>query len=347
MAQNSTDCVIGWDIGGAHLKAARVFADGRIDAAVQLPCALWQGLDQLTTSVDEAKRRLGPTDGHAITMTGELADLFGSRAEGVVKILDVMTEKLRGQRIQVFAGADGFVDPAHAHHHLAAISSANWRATAELVALHQPDALLLDIGSTTSDLVPIAEGHVAAEGHDDATRLKHEELLYMGVVRTPLMALGQKWALEGRVTAICNELFATTADVYRLTSDLHEEWDQYPPADGGAKTREASARRIARMVGRDLDSASLETWIGLAFWLKATQVDIVRQAIRRITLRSGIAAKVPIVGAGAGSFLAREIASVEGRSYVAFADIIGRNESPSSISTCAPAVAVGCLALRL
>lgn len=185
MAQNSTDCVIGWDIGGAHLKAARVFADGRIDAAVQLPCALWQGLDQLTTSVDEARRRLGPTDGHAITMTGELADLFGSRAEGVVKILDVMTEKLRGQRIQVFAGADGFVDPAHAHHHLAAISSANWRATAELVALHQPDALLLDIGSTTSDLVPIAEGHVAAEGHDDATRLKHEELLYMGVVRTP------------------------------------------------------------------------------------------------------------------------------------------------------------------
>lgn len=101
------------------------------------------------------------------------------------------------------------------------------------------------------------------------------------------------------------------------------------------------------MVGRDLDSASLETWIGLAFWLKATQVDIVRQAIRRITLRSGIAAKVPIVGAGAGSFLAREIASVEGRSYVTFADIIGRNESPSSISTCAPAVAVGCLALRL
>ncbi len=347
MAHNSTDCAIGWDIGGAHLKAARVFADGRIDAAVQLPCPLWQGLDRLTTSVDEVNRRLGPTDRHAITMTGELADLFSSRPEGVVKILDVMLDKLRGQRIQVFAGADGFVDPAHANRHLPAISSANWRATAELVAIHVAEGLLVDIGSTTSDLVPIVAGRIAANGHDDASRLKHEELLYMGIVRTPLIALGQKWLLEGGVTTICNELFATSADVYRLTSDLQEEWDQHPTADGAAKTPEASARRIARMVGRDLDSASPETWVELACWLKAVHIGFIRQAMSRIAERSGVATTAPIVGAGAGAFLAREIAKAEARPYVSFADLIGPTKSPSIISTCAPAVAVGCLALRL
>src|SRR5436305_1575238 len=32
--------VIGWDVGGAHLKAARV-EDGRVVDVVQLPCPLW------------------------------------------------------------------------------------------------------------------------------------------------------------------------------------------------------------------------------------------------------------------------------------------------------------------
>jgi len=348
MAHNSTDCVIGWDIGGAHLKAALIFADGRIGTALQLPCPLWQGLDRLTTSVDEASRLLGPTPRrHAITMTGELADLFGSRAEGVMKILEVMTEKLRGQHIQVFAGADGFVDPARAHRHLPAIASANWRATAELVATCLTDALLLDIGSTTTDLVPVVAGRIAAQGNDDAGRLRREELLYLGVVRTPLLALGQKWLLEGSITGICNEFFATTADVYRLTSDLPEDCDQHPAADGGAKTRLASARRIARMVGRDLDSASLETWTDLAGWLKATHVEIVRGAVVRTTSRAGIVANAPIVGAGSGAFLARQIAVAEGRPYISFADILGPHQNPMAVSTCAPAAAVGCLALRL
>ena len=73
------DAVIGWDIGGAHVKAARVLA-GRVAAAVQVPCPLWLGLDRLPTGAGGGAARASARHAlHAATMTGELADAFASR----------------------------------------------------------------------------------------------------------------------------------------------------------------------------------------------------------------------------------------------------------------------------
>ena len=74
--------VIGWDVGGAHLKAARV-ENGRVVDAAQVASPLRFGLERLAQSFAEAKARIGTADRHAVTMTGELADLFASRGEGV------------------------------------------------------------------------------------------------------------------------------------------------------------------------------------------------------------------------------------------------------------------------
>jgi uncharacterized hydantoinase/oxoprolinase family protein len=49
----------GLDVGGAHLKVAQVGRDGRVTAALQVPCALWQGLDRLDAALDAAFRGLG------------------------------------------------------------------------------------------------------------------------------------------------------------------------------------------------------------------------------------------------------------------------------------------------
>src|SRR6267154_2542532 len=158
---------VGWDIGGAHVKVAAVDAGGRVVAALQVPCALWRGLDQLESALQQALAALPATAAdarHAATMTGELADLFADRSQGVQRIVETLQRLCVQTRLRVFAGAIEF------------------------------------------------------EG-----------------LRIPLMA----------------EHFATTADVYRLTGELDERHDQHPSADSAEKTLAGSARRLARMIGRD------------------------------------------------------------------------------------------------
>lgn len=343
----STDSIVGWDVGGAHLKAARCTHDGRIERAIQMPCALWQGTGRLRAAMDCALSEIGPAHCHAITMTGELTDLFPTRKAGVAAILDTMAECLPGSRLLIYAGEPGFVEPRAALKQHASVASANWRATAELVASHIPDALVLDIGSTTTDIIPIAQSRVRALGTDDASRLMSQELLYLGVVRTPLMVLATQWLFNGDWTGVCNEHFATTADVYRLTGDLPSGADQHATADNGPKEIEASARRLARMIGRDLEVASLDSWVLLAKWLKTTQIASTETAIARIVSAETLAPAAPLVGAGAGRFLARAIANRSERAFIDFAEMLGCSPNADWVSTCAPAVSVAMLALRL
>ncbi len=100
--------IIGWDVGGAHLKAALV-EDGRLAKVVQLPCELWRGMDRLEIALDQATARLGHAQHHAITTTGELVDYFPNRLEGVDRIVTAMARRLGGQHLVFYAGPRGFV----------------------------------------------------------------------------------------------------------------------------------------------------------------------------------------------------------------------------------------------
>ncbi|MGH7212567.1 MAG: hypothetical protein ACREF1_14035, partial [Acetobacteraceae bacterium] len=119
--------IIGWDVGGAHLKAARA-QDGHVTGVVQLPCPLWLGLDRLRTALADATAQLGAADRHAATMTGELADVFASRAEGVAAITAALAAAFGADRLAIWAGANGFIPPSQVQAHVAAIASANWHA---------------------------------------------------------------------------------------------------------------------------------------------------------------------------------------------------------------------------
>ena len=68
------------------------------------------------------------------------------------------------------------------------IASANWHACAALIAGKHTSALFVDLGSTTTDIVPIVDGKVAARGYTDAQRLAAGELIYTGLVRGFVMA---------------------------------------------------------------------------------------------------------------------------------------------------------------
>jgi probable H4MPT-linked C1 transfer pathway protein len=306
---------------------------------------LWLGLEHLDRAVTSVLEEQSGARWHAVTMTGELTDFFRSRAQGVKGILSCFGRHVPASRTLVYAGMSGFFTPQRAAKNPEAVASANWAAGAQLVASRVPDALLVDIGSTTTDIVPIRDGKLAVRGHSDYERLACEELVYTGIVRTPVMALAERIPFEGNWIASIAEYFATTADIYRLTGELPEGVDQLPAADNGGKTGRDSARRLARMIGRDLESAPLSAWRQCARHLAELQLSNIRKACDRVLSRAEVAERAPLVGAGVGRFLVKKLAAQLGRRYGDFDGLVeAAPDMASWASSCAPAVAVAVLA---
>lgn len=338
--------VIGWDIGGAHLKAARA-EDGRIVAAVQVPAPLRLGLERLKQSFAEARAQVGDAALHAITMTGELADTFENRAEGVAALMDCALRELAPAKAVVYAGRAGFIAPEAAPRHVADVASANWHATAALVASTLSDALVMDMGSTTTDIVPVVAGKLAARGYTDAERLASGELVYTGLVRTFLMTMGERAPFAGQWTDLVRENFANMADVQRILGQLPDGADQMTTADGRDKSLFASRARLARMVGRDAPDASERAWRGLAQWFAETQIRAVTDGAMLVLSHRQLPSEAPVIAAGAGAAVLRETARRIGRKCRDFEELLQVAPSAyTAASVSAPAAALAILAWR-
>lgn len=341
----STEIVMGWDVGGAHLKAARLEADGRVSGVWQQRCPLWRGMDQLDQALDGILDALpNANTRHAVTMTGEMTDLFENRDNGVHQLVDRLCARLGGaERVRFYAGADGWMNAGATRLRPQPVASANWHATAAMVASCLGDALLVDIGSTTCDLIPLHDREVVTASAGDSDRLAAGELVYGGVVRTPLMALTDSAPVRGRWTPLMAEYFATTADVYRVLGWLPDTADLYESADGGAKTVAASRIRLARMVGRDAAELPDAAWEELAAWFADAQLDRISRAARQVLSRGLLQANAPVVTAGAGAFVGARLAARLGRTAVDFSSLLGGAVDRQGATWCAPAIAVGWL----
>lgn len=336
--------VIGWDLGGANVKVARV-EDGFVAHIAQIPCPVLPGRGKFDAAVQAALPLLPSAALHAVTMTGELSDVFSRREEGVAYLVDLMQTVTSGQPLRLYGGNAGFLEPEEAKRRTVEVASANWHATAAFTARHRSDALLIDVGTTTTDLIPIKGGEVASRGTTDGERLTQGELVYTGVVRTPVMAIAHTAPFMGRMQRIAAERFATMADVWRLTGDLPGDADPYPAADQRGKSPQESAARLARMLGRDAEEAELDDWIVLARSFGQCQLAQLEDAARTVSAREYLAATAPVIGAGCGRFLAKRLAALFGRPYVDFGEFIDAGpEAREAATRCAPGVAVALLA---
>jgi len=341
MSSPDSGLILGWDVGGAHLKRAVLAPDGTLLSVHMVACPLWQGLDRL----DAAMAALPPAAGRSVvTMTGELADLWPDRASGVAGLAAALADRLDAD-MRIYAGHVGFVPAAAAPAYADAIASANWHATGSALARICGDGVVIDIGSTTTDVVAFAGKILCFRGYRDRERLEAGELVYSGAVRTPVMALAPALPFRGRLVPLMAEHFATTADIHRLTGELPEGADLHPTADGGPKTREASARRLLRMVGEDLGPASPAQAEGLAAFAAEVQLHRLHGALAQVLSAGGVPADAPVVGAGVGRFLAERLARRIGRPYLDAGTLLaGSPELATAASDCAPAVAVARLA---
>jgi len=337
------DTTVGWDVGGAHVKAALV-ERGTVRDVMQVPCTLWQGIEAIDAALARVYARWpqARAAAHAVTMTGEMTDLFADREAGVIALVGHLAASF-GRHARFFTAA-AWLDAAEAQREWRRVASANWRASAAWVARVRDDALLIDIGSTTTDIVPIRRGAVAAIGRDDATRLETGELVYQGVVRTPLCALAQRVRFRGRDCNVMNEWFATSADVYRLTDELDPAYDQHDTADHRGKDRAATCGRLARMIGRDARDAGAADWLDLARTFRDAQVRLIEAGVTQVLAAGTLPVDAPVIAAGCGDFIVHEIADRLVRPSIDFDRLLDASGGAGRWGrVCAPSAAVALL----
>jgi (4-(4-[2-(gamma-L-glutamylamino)ethyl]phenoxymethyl)furan-2-yl)methanamine synthase len=331
----------GWDIGGAHLKVASVNVAGKIEFVEQFSSPLWQGLDQLEKLFPKTVKQLPQgLHSHAFTITAELVDIFKDREEGMNTLIDVC-EKNLGNNINLYAVDEGMLGLDRAREKVNQIASANWHASATYAASLIESGLFIDIGSTTTDIIPFCNNSLNNRGLNDQSRLCFDELVYTGVVRTSLMSLTNKVPFAGEWQNIAAENFATTADVYRILASLEESDDLMETADGNSKNVAGSIRRLARMLGTD-STISIESqhWYKLAEYFEEMQLQMLTDAVLRVLSKSSDS-DCRIIGAGVGRFLIKKIAQRIEIPYMEFSDLFNAESGlQHKCNVCAPAVAI-------
>lgn len=341
MARDS-GAAIGWDVGGVNTKAASVtFANGGTDLrSVSAPYQLQHDPSALVPTLRRLAGELGVSGGepHAVTMTAELSQLFRTKREGVGFVLDALETAFPGSGFLVYTVAGVFIPPDQARRRPLEVAASNWVATATLVAEFEPDAILVDTGSTTTDIIPIQGARVVATGLTDPDRLLSGELVYTGAVRTTAEALLHDVPLPGGRAGVSAEGFALIGDALVWLGRMQAGDYTAPTPDGRPATREFAGERLARLVCADremLDAAAID---GIAGALAEAQIAKIVAGVERVRARhSGISRAVVT---GLGDFIALEAAHRAGLTVVELSDRLG------AAARTAPAAAVAWLLAR-
>jgi probable H4MPT-linked C1 transfer pathway protein len=324
---------MGWDIGGVNLKAARVGPAGV--RALTRPLALLHEAERLASMVTGIAEELDAPVGtrHGITMTGELSQRFDTKAEGVHYILSALEAALPAASLHVFTTGARFVTPTEARKLPLQVAASNWVATAALLARTWPDALVLDMGSTTTDIVPLVAGAIAATGRTDPERLACGELVYTGALRTPADALAPTVPWGGRATRTAPDGFALVADAHVWLGTLDTPDCTTPMADGGAATRERAGHRLARLICADRTMVSDSDLTAIAEAIADAQVNQVEGAIRQVIARHPALRRAVVLGVG--ERIVERAATVAGLEVTRLSSAWGADASAA-----APAVSV-------
>lgn len=329
-----TRAILGLDVGGANLKAAHTGGE-----AVTTPFALWKQPDQLAAALADLVAGLPGFDALAVTMTGELCDCWETKREGVLAILDAVATVAAAKPVRVWDNDGLFVDLDRARSKPLTVASANWLALATFAGRFVPtgNALLIDVGSTTTDLVPLVDGQPKPQGRDDSTRLASQELIYRGWKRTPACAMvGPERAAE---------FFATMHDVYLVMKVVPEEPLNRDTADGRPATRVGANRRLARMLCGDLETTTARECKELAQELNFRLCTQIARGVEAVLKRLP-GGRPTIMASGSGEFLVPGVlaspllpARREEWEVVSLGERLGRGLSTAA---CAHALAVLC-----
>ncbi|CAG0964819.1 (4-(4-[2-(gamma-L-glutamylamino)ethyl]phenoxymethyl)furan-2-yl)methanamine synthase [Methanosarcinales archaeon] len=310
--------ILGIDIGGANTKIAS--DDGKIVELHYIP--LWKNT-RLPEALIEIAGRLKPQK-VGVVITGELADCFPDKEAGLSYIIDAVNSAFTNA---FFLDNNGVLTQEK----IRSIAAANWMASSLFIGKEFEDCLFLDIGSTTTDIIPIKNGLPLA-GKTDFERLKNGELVYSGALRTNIAAILKSVTFGNIGSWISSELFAITADAYTVLGLIKPQNYTCDTPDGAGKTIPDAKRRLARVVCADLSEITDEEIFSIARQVMEAQVNDIKDALCEISKKHGIRR---IVACGLGEFLAKKTAIESGFEIILISERYG-----TEISKVFPAYAV-------
>jgi (4-(4-[2-(gamma-L-glutamylamino)ethyl]phenoxymethyl)furan-2-yl)methanamine synthase len=312
--------IIGWDIGAVNVKAAWLSEQVRVASQ---PLEIWRDKGQLPKVLRTVYKSItagAPPQAMAVTMTAELSDAFNTKREGVLFVLECIHACFPETASYCLNLAGEFVSLAEAQNRPLKFAAANWLASALWIAKKFPDCLLMDVGSTTSDIIPILDGQVCISERTDTARLSSGELVYTGALRTNLAAIVQSAPVAGRPCRVASEYFAISGDVHLILGNIQSHDYTCPTPDGRPPSIDSARKRLARLVCADDEMLSTTELDALARYIYTQQVRQIQEGIQQILSRLPKLRTEPVIVLGAGAFLGRAAAESLGLKIHCLAD---------------------------
>jgi hypothetical protein len=317
--------VLGLDIGGANTKAAFIKTkDATVEeqrtATEYFP--IWKkGKEQLPKVLEKLKKTLVESialDGVGVTITAELSDAYMNKKEGINHVLDSVTEVFDESPVFVLDVEANLLSVKDALREPLKVASANWAATGRMVSQLIKNCVIVDVGSTTTSIIPVINGKIAAAGRTDLEKLQNGELVYSGALRTNVAAIVNGIPVQGRVSRVSSELFAQSGDVHLLLGNIREEDYTAETCDGRGKTRREAAARLARVVCADTDMLTEQEIEDVAKFVYDKQVEQIVGGLKQVyeRIKQSLQEKTAVVTGLGRNFLARKAAEKAGFSEV-------------------------------
>lgn len=308
--------VLGYDIGGANTKAAFISTQkGKLqDARVEVEYfPIWKEPEKLASVLLTLQERLGANriDSLGVTMTAELSDAYQTKREGVRNILACVRKAFPDVPIYVLSTEAKLELLDTAEHEPLAVAAANWAATGWLVAQRVKDCVVVDVGSTSTSIIPIVNRQIVAKGKTDLDKLICGELVYTGSLRTNVAAIVHSVSVKNGVAGVASELFALSGDVHLALGNITERKYTCETADGRGKTLPEALARLARVVCADTEMLTQQEIVNIAKYIYEKQVMKVAEGLTKVYsyAKALTSNKVPVVVTGLGKdFIARKAA---------------------------------------
>lgn len=280
--------VVGWDIGGANIKLAYLSTYNNMIEDVKVVIKyfpIWKrGKEKLGDALKSilSEHEIDDVDLMVTTMTAELSDVYFSKREGVNHIITTMEDTFPDIQIK-FLDVDGnLVRPAEAKRDPLRIAAANWYATGWIASKLSDDCLVVDVGSTTTSIIPVINGKVAAKGKNDLEKLIIGELVYTGALRTNIAAITQYVPYKESTVQVSSEYFAQSGDVHLLLGNISKDDYTADTPDGRGVSIDEAAARIARVICADLDLLSMEDILKIAKYVYGCQINQIVNGLNKL-----------------------------------------------------------------
>jgi len=313
--------VIGWDIGGANTKAVFLRTEnGQVREYKSLIeyFPVWKNPEKLSEVLLTLKEKVSGNaklDGVGLTMTAELSDAYQTKRDGVNHILARAAQAFEDLPLFVLDVDATLRSTDAARSEPLSVAAANWAATGWLVAKLVKTCVIVDVGSTSTSIIPVVDGRVSAAGKNDLEKFMVGELVYTGSLRTNIVAIVSSIPLRDGKARVASELFAQSADAHLVLGNITEDEYTAETADGRGKTRGEALARLARVVCADMEMLAEKEIVQIAKYVHTRQVEQIAEGLSPVysRVRSLASAEIPVVVTGLGKdFLARSAAESVG-----------------------------------